>query len=418
MKTTLALLSAVLILSPGLLHAIQISYRYDAAGRMTAVNYGGTSRTAYGYDKNGSLLSRISTVTAAVAPPHLAGSYNGLITNNVGPNAGNTGIITLKVQANGLFSGKLTLQGTTSPFAGKFLANGSLENLHIIIPRKPPLLNLMLSLSLDVLSGTPSISGTITGDYQSVVFNSQISLQPDLFATGGQIMGAGFVGKYTQVFLPTENTPGIPQGSGYAIVTISAKGGITMAGKPANNIAITQGSQIVGTHQWPLFVLLHNKLGYIAGNLAFFIPDEDHISGELDWLKPATTGTFHPAAFTTALEISGSRYIIPGKGQRAIDLASTSPNAVFEATQGNLAGPLLKDVTLDTANKFIIPVDASAMKLTLATATGLVTGSFKATPTSSRNLSGVVIQSHAAAAGFFIGGATESGHFAIEAPAP
>ena len=418
MKSTLALLSALLVLSPGLLRAIQISYRYDAAGRMTAANYDGTSRSAYVYDKNGSLLSRTNTVTPALAAaPHLAGTFNGLITNAT-PHAGNTGIITLKVLGNGLFSGKLTLQGTAFSFAGKFLADGSLENMHIIIPRKAPLQNLLLSLTLDVQSGTPGISGTLTGNFQTVVFNSQIDMQPDLYATGGQVLGAGIPGKYTQLFQPTENTPGIPQGSGYAIVTVSTKGGITMAGKLANSTAITQGSQIVGSNRWPLFVLLNNKFGYIAGNVTFFHPGADHLSGELDWVKPTTTGTFHPASFITGLDILGSRYTPPGKGERAINLAAVSPNALFEASLGNLAAPLSKSITLDAANKFIISADATALKLTLASATGLITGSFKPTPTTTRSLSGVVIQSHAAAAGLFIGGATESGNFVIEAPTP
>ncbi len=417
MKTTLALLGALLVLSPGLLRAIQISYRYDAAGRMTAANYDGTSRSAYVYDKNGSLLSRTNTVTPALAAaPHLAGTYNGLITN-ADPHAGNTGIITLKILANGTFTGKLTVQGIAFSIKGKFLANGSLENMHIIIDRKAPLLDYLLSLTLDVQSGTPRITGNLSGDFLAVVFNSQIAMQQDLYSSGASLLGTGFIGKYTLLLQPTENTAGIPQGSGYAIVTVSAKGGITLAGKLANNIAITQGSQIIGINHWPLFVSLHNKLGYIAGNISFFIPGDDHLSGDLDWLKPDTTGTFHPAGFATELGVSGSRYVIPGKGQRALDFAATSPNAVFEATQGNLVGSLIKNVTLDTANKFFIPADAAALKAALATATGLVIGSFKVSPTITRSFSGVVHQDDNEIQGFFPG-STESGHFSIGIPAP
>jgi YD repeat-containing protein len=58
MKTLISLIAALLALLPGAASALRISYTYDAAGRMTAVNYNGSSRTAYGYDKNGGLLSR------------------------------------------------------------------------------------------------------------------------------------------------------------------------------------------------------------------------------------------------------------------------------------------------------------------------------------------------------------------------
>jgi YD repeat-containing protein len=418
MKTIFFLLLAALFVMAIPAHAIKVSYNYDAAGRMTAVNYDGTSRTAFVYDKNGSLLSRTNTETPQLAAsPHLAGTYNGLITN-LTPHAGNTGIITLKLLANGTFTGKLTVQGAAFSFAGKFKGDGSLDPMHIIIPRKAPLLNYLLSLTLDVQSGVPAISGTITGDFQTVVFNSNIAMQQDLYSGGVNLLGSGFVGKYTLLLQPTENTAGIPQSSGYATVVVTAKGGITLAGKLANNIAITQGTQLIGMNTWPVYVPLHTNFGYIAGNVSFFVPGDDHLSGELDWLKPATTsaGTFHSGAFSTELDILGSLYLPPAAGQRAMDLAPISPNAVFNAQAGNLAAPLTRNVTLETTNKFTTPVDAAALKLTLTAATGFITGVFKDTPTSSRNLSGVLIQPDKAAAGFFIGGATESGAFGIEAP--
>ena len=81
MKTLIITWLAAITLTAHAAH-IQVGYTYDAAGRMTTVNYNGTSRTAYSYDKNGSLLSRVSTVTpVATPPPHLAGTYNGLITD-------------------------------------------------------------------------------------------------------------------------------------------------------------------------------------------------------------------------------------------------------------------------------------------------------------------------------------------------
>ena len=56
--------------------AAVISYSYDAAGRLTRVNYGGFVNTTYKYDANGNLLSRVNS-TAPL--PLAAARYLGLI---------------------------------------------------------------------------------------------------------------------------------------------------------------------------------------------------------------------------------------------------------------------------------------------------------------------------------------------------
>ena len=229
-------------------------------------------------------------------------------------------------------------------------------------------------------------------------------------------MAAGMAGSYTMLFQP-DSGAGVPQGTGYATVAISAKGAVTMAGKLPNNIAVTQGSQLLGPGIWPLYVPLHTGKGFLMGNMAYVSQGPVSIHGFLDWGKPSTSGAFHPAAFTVGVSAACARYTAPAAGRRALDFLPTSPNAVFEASLGNLAGPVTKNITLDTANKFIIPVDANALKLTLASATGLVTGSFKPTPTVTRTLTGIVFQGETFATGFFVGD-SESGNFNIETPAP
>lgn len=412
MKTIFTFLAGLLLL-PGVASALRISYSYDAAGRLTAANYNGDSRTAYGYDKNGSLTSRVRSLTPVLAAsPHLAGTYSGLITNAT-PNAGNTGVITLKLLANGTFSGRLTIQGGSFAFAGKFDANGLLEPLHIQIDRKAPLLDYLLSLTLDVQSSPQAIQGTITGDFNSEVFNSNIAMRPDRFNLGGLLMGGGMAGKFTMIFEADNGPPGVPEGTGFATVAVSTKGVVTLAGKLPNNVAITQGGQILWPNVWPLYVPLHAQLGFLAGTMTFVNLGPVVLQGDIHWLKPATAGTFHPAAFSTSVLAEGARYLPPASGQRVLDFLPVSPNAVFEAFEGNLAAPWSKNVTLDSANKFIIPLDASVLKLGVATASGLVTGTFKSSPTTTRVLSGVVMQGERFAAGFFVGD-TESGDFSVE----
>lgn len=401
MKTLIITWLAAITLTAHAAH-IQVGYTYDAAGRMTTVNYNGTSRTAYSYDKNGSLLSRVSTVTpVATPPPHLAGTYNGLITN-LNPTAGNIGSITIKLLNTGVFSGKFTLQGVSISFAGKFLQTGALENMHIIIDRKAPLTDFLLGLTLDVLSGVPRITGTLDGDG----FSSQIELEPALYNTTTNLFPGGLVSKYTALFLP--EAPAVanaPQSDGYATIVINSTGAVTLAGKLANNVAITHSSQIVGVATWPLFVPLHTNQGYIAGRVFFnSTPGVSDFDGSISWRKPATgvAASFYHSQFTTVLDLIGSRYDVPLAGQRALNVRGTVPNALFNATGGNLAAPIARNITLDSANKFITPVDAVALKLTLTPASGLFTGTFK-DGTATRTVGGVLFQEGNFGAGFFPG---------------
>ncbi|MBV6501222.1 MAG: hypothetical protein CJBNEKGG_03728 [Prosthecobacter sp.] len=398
--------------------AVTVSFRHDVSGRLISVNYDGTSRSDYAYDKNGSLLSRASTVTPPLAPPPLlAGNYAGIITNT-DIHAGHTGIISIKLTAGGTFSGKLTIQGVTHGFGGSFLADGSLDGLHVFIDRKDPLLDYQLTLSLDVHGSVPSISGTLTGDVGGVVFNSGIALQRDLYNSGGLTIGGGLVGRYTLVLLKTSSDPGIPQGTGYATLVVSSKGALTLAGKLANNVAITQGAQIVGMNTWPLYVPLHSSQGFIAGSLRFFPVTAPGlaVSGTLDWLKPDTTGPLHDAAFTTQLDAQGALYIPPAAGRRAMDLNGTSPNAVFTATGGNLtAPPFIRDITIDSTNKITAPLDPVSLKLSLSAPSGFVSGTFKPEAGVTRTVGGVILQSARSAAGFFPG-TSESGQFTLTPP--
>jgi len=400
MKTLLLALLAAIALPA---HAIKVSYTYDVGGRLNSVNYNGTSNTAYGYDKNGNLLSRVNTTDPL---PSLAGVYNGLL-ENIDPDIANVGPITLKIAINGSFSGKVTLGGASHSFTGLFPANGVAAA--IIIDRKPPLNDLTLTLLLDVANGTRQVTGSITDGN----FTSDIQLDRAGYNATTNLLPGGLIGKYTALLLPTETTSGVPQGDGYATVTVSKTGGIVLAGKLANNVGITQSSVFAGNNVWPLFVSLHASKGYVAGLVTFETDlGNSDLDGFLSWVKPLTTGTFHPAAFDTNLTFLGSKWEVPFKGQTAIAVAGTTPNLSFNATEGNLAAPIFQTITLDSANKFIIPTNAAKLKLTLTTTSGVLMGSF-VDGTKTRTLSGVLLQDWNSGSGFF-SGTTESGLFEVE----
>lgn len=163
MKTTTlipALVAALALPAP----ALVVSYSYDAAGRLRGVNYGGMSNTAYSYDANGNLLVRANTTNPL---PPLAATYAGLVTN-AAPVAGNEGFITLKLDAGGKFTGKITIGGVSKGFGGTFAQDGSTP--YIMITGT----NLTLSLLvLDVSGGTQRITAKLSDG----VFTSDVTLE-------------------------------------------------------------------------------------------------------------------------------------------------------------------------------------------------------------------------------------------------
>src|SRR4030095_970390 len=101
--------------------AIQISYGYDSAGRLTSASYGAAGNTTYQYERNGNMLARINTVNPSLP---LAGKYAGLVTGNAGSSA-EAGVLSLNVTLSGGFSGTVSLGGKKFKVKGTFDADGN-----------------------------------------------------------------------------------------------------------------------------------------------------------------------------------------------------------------------------------------------------------------------------------------------------
>ena len=95
----------------------------------------------------------------------------------------------------------------------------------------------------------------------------------------------------------------------------------------------------------------------------------------------------------------GSRYVIPPKGQPVLDFAAGLGNARL-LTLGS--APLDKLITLDVANKFIVPADAAKLKLTLTVPTGIFLGSY-VNGGSTFKIGGVLFHEQNLGGGMFIG---------------
>lgn len=384
MKTLTALaLTALALPSLGSVPRVVVAYRYDAAGRLTNVNYGGAANTTYAYDKNGSLLSRATSIAPL---PALAAGYAGLITN-AAPAIANTGTIALKMLPTGGFSGKLTLAGRTVTFKGTFAADGTTQAI--------PLGALTLTLNLDVEGGS-GITGTI-GDG---TFTSQIAMTASRYDKRANPVPGGVLGAYTAVFEPTSTAVGIPQGTGVATASVNDKGAVLVAGSLADSAKFSASAQLTGDASAPLFVRLYKNRGLLAGTVHFRrtinVGDFD---AELAWTRPDTGAAPFPNAFATELDAVGSRYTPPAKGRLALDVPATANNVEFETPS------ITRAATLDARAKITLATpNPETVKLTLSAKTGLLGGSiFDGGQT--RKIQGALIEDQNLGAGYYLNAA-------------
>jgi YD repeat-containing protein len=374
-------------------NAAVLSYSYDAAGRLTGVNYGGLSRTNYTYDNNGNVLMRINAVGQ---PAPVAGSFTGIVQGNP-PALNNSGTISLTLSASGQFTGKIVLGGKSYPIKGTFDENG----VATVTPEGAPF---TVTLQLDLLNDSKEITGTLNGG----AVTATIVAHRTGFGKSTPAP-ANLVGRFTVLFEPTSSDAGIPQGTGFATVTVNTAGKVRLAGRLADGTKISQGAVLSGDGDWSLFVLLYKKKGFLSGAISFQPLATSDFSGDATWMKPATKGPVHAAAFTTTLQVVGSRYTAPPKGQRVLDLANSSPNVSVSIVPG---APTPAAATLTTANK--IEVNAGGpekLKISIKTKAGIIKGSFL-DDAKTRKLNGVIFQKGNRGAGFFLGD-TESGLFEL-----
>jgi len=381
-------------------NAVILTYSFDAAGRLTGANYGGTSRTNYTYDNNSNLLARTNAVGQ---PAPVAGSFTGLVQGNP-PALNNSGTIALTLAVSGQFTGRMTLGGKSYTIKGTFDENG----VAIVTPEGAPF---TVTLQLDLLNNSKVITGTLTGgDLTATILAHRTGFGKSNPAP------ANLVGRFTVLFEPGSSDVGIPQGTGFATLTVNIAGKLRLAGRLADGTKISQGTVLSGEGDWSLFALLYKKKGFIGGEMSFAALGTSDFSGDAAWMKPATKGPVHDSAFTTGVEVIGSRYTVPPKGQPVLNVANNSPNARVATAAGNVDPPLDKGVTLTTANKIEVATpEADKLKLSIKTKTGLLHGSFS-DDGKTRKVNGVIFQKQNRAAGFFLG-TSESGRIDLT-PAP
>lgn len=350
--------------------------------------------------------------------PQLAGSYNGLVVADpvFGTAIDHHGLVAVSVTPTGKFTGKVTLGGATFPISGVFLTGGDARFGRTLSPTLELKSGLAvvgaLSLKLDTGAGE-KVTGALVAGGQTRASIPHADRAP---------FTAQEKTPYTAVFQAGANvgmaTSSFPQGDGYGSLTVDRKGVAKIVGKLADGSVVSYSNAVSKGHEWPVFMQLYGKRGFIAGAVTFDTtqPHTDAAGADLKWFKPAGLAGQKlypdgwPAGITT--DFLASKYLAPVSPVTALGAglpSGSGANVVITAADGGFTIPTSNDAILDSTNKLNVTgptsgaTGASGLKGAFSKRKGALSGSFTH-PVSGKvvKFGGVAFQKTNTASGYFI----------------
>ncbi len=318
------------------------------------------------------------------------GTYNSLIQTPTFSTS-RLGLLKVNLTPTGALTGSLKLGGKN------YIIKSTLGTTQVAKDINLPAHGLKLRLSVDF-----AVAGVLTAELRSDAGSiATFALDRALYSAGPPLVRSG---AYTIVIQPPTPVVGdvastVPAAPGFLLAKISANGSVTFKGVLCDGKPITSGGALVTGDTVPFYASLNAGRGAVFGTAT--LHDEtapDDITGTLRWLKPIAAGEkLFIAGFDRECELTGSRFIKPDVGQRIIDFTSGN----FALTAGNLAAAASVSVSLNSLNRFIAP---PTLKATIATASGLLSGSYRpVTGKAPGPFRGVILQKQATVGAFFIG---------------
>lgn len=332
--------------------------------------------------------------------PQFAGNYNGLVVADAaGTPIAHHGLVAVKVTPTGKFTGKVTLGSTTTALSGVFLTGGEARFDRALTPTLA-VAGGELSLQLDTGAGE-KITGSVRSGGQTRASIPHADRAP---------FTAQVKTVYTAVFQadanPSVGTSNFPQGDGQGKLTVDKKGVAKFVGKLADGSAVSYSNALSRTAEWPVFVQLYKKAGFITGAVIFDAnqANTDAEGTDLKWFKPAGLAKqkLYPAGWANGIttDFLASKYVAPVNPTTVLGIAGGAIE--FAATDGGLNPAIAEDGTIDAKNKVTL-TGANNVKVTFVKGTGALSGSFTHPVTGKKaKFSGVAFQKTNTATGYFL----------------
>jgi hypothetical protein len=329
-----------------------------------------------------------------------AGKFNGIIGSNPATNA-NAGFVSLSMNRNGIFTASIQYGGLNYHLKGRFDAYGDLVNLPI--PNSIP--SLSLTLHLDMVNGSNSITGSITDGVTTA------SITADQAVFDAKRFPAPQKGLFTFLIPPDSLMKGndVPQGFGYGTIKVNGNGSGRFVGALGEGTKVTQSLHLSKGGSWPLYVSVYKQQGSISGAIQFRdVPGSSNLDGKLMWFKPPIGGNLYPWGFTLHPTLVGSSYILK-KGTRVLSYRDSSGNASFTISAGGVTPSTAKTILTWLSNNKVITATSEPFKMTISASSGLFTGSFTDSTGKTNTFNGALLQTPNIGAGWFLGNGLTGG---------
>jgi hypothetical protein len=274
----------------------------------------------------------------------VSGTYNGIVKGSgASDTQANAGLLNLVITLNtGAFTGKLNLDGVSSPVAGVFN--------HVDGTFVTPTVSNGTVWNLDLDFATKVITGTITKRKRGADFSVVNVNAPQAYTT------AAFTAATYNVAFSAPATPAAllsdeyPHGNGYGVLTISAKDGAKLVGVLADGTAYTSSSVVckpvspATQNTVPVYASFAAAKGALVGNAT--ITAAAAVTGtDFRWFKSQNSGQYYPYGFAQGAD-TGLTIDIAAGGLQSAATAPTLTTVSFSG--GAFGGALQTGLTVGT----------------------------------------------------------------------
>lgn len=340
------------------------------------------------------------------------GDFVGLVARQSSATLNNDlgGKIDLTVQSTGNYTAGLSLGGTSYTMMGVLDAKDPALTDHdptstcLLARTSKPTLRLSFKISLStfrlinaVLEEVPAgpNAATATATASATITGWRRIWDAKTFPANGYV-------HTTNISLtPDAGDPNVvPQGTGYARLTVAADGKTTWSGKLADGTAITGSSYMGRFGEVMHHQVLYNNTGAFNALMTKGINDLPVTAnvGAIKWLKKPLAGRNYPFGFDVAMTPDGRYYHAPAANVIVADLTAAGAvgypnNARVAFTSGGLTLPaplpldglstttsLVKHFVITSANKVQMPTDIlnnpKAVSFNVNASTGEISGTF------------------------------------------
>ena len=194
-------------------------------------------------------------------------------------------------------------------------------------------------------------------------------------------------GYYTAAFTPQTDSRYVPQGDGFATLTIGQDGSSRIIGKMPDGTAITCAAFIGGPAEVFVYAPLFQKRGSLFGSLPLSLPSgTPSLSGSLTYNKPVTRGRLYPEFIAYEPFTVTGGYLAPtASSSQVLGLPQASTPASLLFTRAGIEDsatvPDLLSSIFYTAPKATLPLPGSLdnpgrVTLRIHPGNGQITGTF------------------------------------------